>query len=232
LRRNWGDVKGFKGVYVAPTEPPALKAVATKITTEAEAYGVDVLFTGAEGRLCGVQRKEVKDLLASAQDGRLAKELGQMGSLDIKALFVEGQMTFTHDGMLMGKAWGREWTRAQVCGLLWGVANKGVWVHRTESLVETVEAVKLFTKWCRKAEHGSLDRRPSVGGGMWGSGPTHREFAVWMLQGIPGVGPKVAEAIYQVHGMPFKLTVGVEDLMMVEGIGKKKAEAIVGAFEG
>jgi ERCC4-type nuclease len=61
----------------------------------------------------------------------------------------------------------------------------------------------------------------------------NREWALHLLQGFRGIGPVQAAAIYDhFGGVPFVWDVGVFDLMDVPGIGEKRAEQLIGAFDG
>jgi hypothetical protein len=59
--------------------------------------------------------------------------------------------------------------------------------------------------------------------GVWGLEPTQRQFALWVMQSLPGCGPETAKRIYEMYGVPFGWRVTEEDLCRVEGVGKKKA---------
>lgn len=218
-------------VIVAPTESKELKAIGTSVSLLPERYGADVLMLIGKYKI-GIQRKEVGDLLKSVADGRLVKEVAQMQSLDYKILIVEGKVEWTNNGKLIYKDnYGQEWTRGQYEGLLWSVQDRGIWLHTTDSLQDTIVTVQRMERWFSKSNHTSLSTRPGLAKGMWGDSISHREFAEWLLCSIPGVGPVVAGKIFDLYGCPLKLTVGVEDLMKVEGIGRVKAEAIVRVFQ-
>ena len=63
-------------MLISPTEPPELKALG-KLSLLTEKHGADVLImphASWEGML-GVQRKELKDLLASMSDGRFGEQM-------------------------------------------------------------------------------------------------------------------------------------------------------------
>lgn len=218
-------------LFVAPTEPPMLKKLASKITLMPEKFGVDVYFVGNKGRKVGIQRKEIKDLLASVNDGRLVKEVIQMEALDYKILIVEGRVVFDEQGCLLANTFGQRWTRSQYDGLLWSVMDRGIWVCATGSLSDTCDTVQRMQRWFTKSSHNSLRNRPGIGKGIFGDGATSDEAAAWILQSIPGIGVKLADEIVKKFGLPLRLTVTREELMTIEGIGKTKAEMIVGMFE-
>lgn len=214
-------------IHVAPSEPIALKAIG-KSSSMSEKFGADLWWV-AGGKLWGVQRKELKDLLASVEDGRLTREMGMMTRLDYAFLIVEGWPRFA-DGQMLGDGWGRPWTEAGFYGMLLGIEQRGVSVWRTENLAGTIRWVQTAEEWSRKAKHSSLRAREGIGPGKWGR-PTNREYAVYVMTSFGGVGPELAGRIFDTYGLPLRWTVGVEELMALEGIGKKKAEMIVKALE-
>lgn len=175
----------------------------------------------------GVQRKEAKDFLASVHDGRLAKEFLQMKRLHQGVLLLEGSWRWTSSGELF-QTYGFRWTRSSHRGYLWSVRQAGVWVEATDGLSQTVELVPHLATWSNKTEHGSITRRASAPA-SWGAA-SNRDYQLWILQSLPGVGPKVAAAILDTLGMPLAWTVGELELMSVPGVGKKMARSILAAL--
>lgn len=215
-------------IYVAPTEPPSLKAIG-KVSSLPERVGADVLFF-ARGHKHAIQRKELKDLLASIADGRLAKELAQMRTAVAghRLLIIEGKTQWSMDGKLLG-TWGQDWTLRQWLGMLWSVHEAGCDVMQTQSLEQTIQAVGWFVEWAGK-DHRSLKQRPGLGKGMWGTNASDPEWISWCLQSIPGISSVLAQRIYETVGNPLTLRVTKEDLLKVEGLGPKKVNAIMRLF--
>lgn len=81
-----------------------------------------------------------------------------------------------------------------------------------------------------KEKHSTLNTRPKPTT-QWGS-RNDRDWAVFAIQSVDGVGPEMAGRIYDKFGLPFRCSVTVEELLTVDGIGKKRAEKIVRAFNG
>jgi DNA excision repair protein ERCC-4 len=216
-------------VFVSPTEPPALKAIG-RVGLLPERFGVDVLWT-AHGSKYGAQRKTVADLLASVEDGRLSKELAQMKSSSIHAfLIIEGRVRWTDDGELMGNAWGRQWTRSHWWGLLMSVQEQGVGWFETRDVGETADCVRAIEAWSKKKTHGSGRPGPK---GIWGTSPTDRDWGVHVLTSFPGIGPEIAGRVFDRGGrVPLEWTITMEELMATEGIGKKRAAAMIKALRG
>lgn len=211
-------------MIVSPAEPAKLRQLG-KVASLPEKMGCDFLFP-VKGGFAGAQRKEVKDLRASVEDGRLGRELLQAktASVDPMLLVLEGRVSWTIDGRI-AERWGSEWTRSRWYGVLWRLHYEGWWLVQTESLGETARALEVYEAWVRKEEHGTFAQRgaaPSI----WGANQTNRDWCVWMAQGLPGVGPKMAEKLVdRFGGVPFawKREVTVESLCEVEGIGEKTA---------
>lgn len=229
-------------ILVSPAEPSAFHHIG-KPSAATERHGVDFFWTvkrerdgESETQRWGIQRKAIKDLLASVDDERLAKELAQARSLHQTVLVVEGRLRFTTSGdlVLPGKNFNlrNRWTRTGLWKLLLTVQSRGWWVVFTDDHAGTIEAIRAVESWSRKADHRSLSARPAMQPVLWGRA-TDREFAVWVLQSAPGVGPEVAGRIYDhFGGGVVELKVSVEELMEVPGVGKKTAETIAKAFGG
>lgn len=218
------------GVHVAPTEPVALRKLG-RVSMVTEKHGVDVMWI-VDGKKWGVQRKEWKDLITSVEDGRWAREVAMMtGKLDVAWVMVEGWPRISGDGMVIGKAFGRAWSEASMWKVLWGAGVKGISVHRTVNLSDTIESVERLVEWSRKGKHSSIATRPGPVG-MWGH-KTDRDWALHLLQGMDGVGVELAGRIFDKFGkVPLRWEVDVKQLMEVEGIGKVKAAKLIRALEG
>lgn len=214
---------------IAPTEGPALKSLG-RVSNFPERYGCDAIWL-AKGRWCGVQRKELSDLIASIHDGRLSKEVAQGKRLGLACLVVEGRPVWTMDGELVGRGFGGAFTKKQYLGLLWSVRAKGWWVEHTEGVGETVDLVQSLATWTQKDRHSSLSNRPGASG-IWGR-PSDRDFSCHLLMGLPGVGSELAgRMVDHFGGVPWRWDVGMDDLVAVEGIGKKKAATMYRALRG
>lgn len=219
-------------LFVAPTEPPALRALG-KTSSLPERYGVDVLTASRVRGLCGIQRKEFKDFLASVDDGRLTRELNQMRELKTAVLLIEGRPRWSVDGGLLDR-WrsGNRWTKTALRNYLRSVQDRGVWVEYTDDLVDTIASVRSFVDWCAKTNHKSSSTRPAFKG-TWGT-PDDREFAVWVLQSLtPGLGPTRAGAIFDAFGrLPLRWDVDAKEMLGVKGIGKVQVERLFKAVRG
>lgn len=197
------------------------------LSTLPEKYGVDFLWF--HKGWCGVQRKEVKDFAASLRDGRLGREVAQMGPLRSRLLIVEGTMqqvgatvVYRNQNLMPLSQWQAS---------LWGLQAEGIMLMFTHNKAETAMAVDAFERWTKKDRHTALAKtRDSVKVNSWGKA-TDRDFQIHMLTGIPGVGRGTAEAIVDhFGGIPVTWTVTEEELCQVPGIGKVKAQRMVNAL--
>ena len=215
-------------MLVSPTEPAPLRALG-KTSSTPELYGADFLFASKLG-VVGVQRKEVSDLLASAEDDRLGKEAAQMQALTTGVLLIEGRLSWTDDGFLISRYQSR-WTISMFRGLIWSWQSRGLWTEYVDSIAETSKWLSSFGRWLAKDRHSSLMTRRNPTS-VWGKADS-RDWQVHFLQGIPGIGPVQAGAILDYFGgIPLTLDVSAGELEKVKGIGKKRAKVIAGMFNG
>jgi ERCC4-type nuclease len=213
-------------IMVSSAEPASLRTLGT-YSPLPEQFGADFLIPCPIG-MVGVQRKEIHDLIASRADGRLARELAQMKQLDVGILLVEGRLKWTSDGELSTSR--SKWTRAMHTGLLLSVQSTGIWVNSSESIAESREYLSQAEAWFSKETHKGLNTRPKPTT-LWGN-RTDRDWGIHTIQSVDGVGPEMAGRIFDKFGLPFTCRVTVEELMTVDGVGRKRAEKIVKAFNG
>lgn len=215
-------------MLVSPTEPTAFSELGPR-SLKPEEWGVDFLWWVPEVKgWGGVQRKEVKDFIASARDGRLTKELGQMTGLAAAMVVIEGRMPWINDCIVVND-W-TKMTREEFLGILMRIQGAGVKVSVSEGIPATVKVVRWFERWSKKPDHTTLTTRPGPPTNSWG---THqdRDFGLWVLQGFPGVGAELAERIWEhFGGMPLGWKVTEEELCQVKGIGKAKARKLMSAL--
>ena len=185
----------------------------------------------SHGKWYGIQRKVYpEDLEASMGDGRLAKELGQISSIDQAFLVLEGYGQWTTDGQPMGQY--SRLTKEGMFGLLTSVALLfNVPTYRVRDQPECIQAIRAVKKWTESKEHqegrSSLDRRPTSPKSRWGTRDS-RSWQSHFLQGFDGVGPVQAGALLDYFGgLPLKWTVETaKDFEVVKGIGPKTASML------
>lgn len=178
----------------------------------------------------GVQRKEIKDLFASVRDGRLGKELLQAQALKFAALVIEGRLDWYEDHIVVSD-WAKM-SREQYMGVLMAAQSAGMRVLWSESTPATVKTIQWLEEWSRREHHTTLQERPGPPPNAWGV-RTSKDYSLWVMQSLPGVGRELAERIYaEFDGAPIGWTVTEEELCQVRGIGKQKARKLMGALAG
>jgi ERCC4-type nuclease len=210
-------------MLLSPTENQLRKLLPQAHTsTVPETHGADILFATRMG-LIGVQRKEVQDLIASVIDGRLSKELAQMKSLDVGILLIEGRQLWSGDNLMLGIK--TRWTKAQQLGVELSAQLKGVWIVKSESLQGTIQLLSMLEDWASTDRSLLSTRTGPVS--PWGH-KTNRDWLYHLIQGIEGVGPKLAKVIVDKFGCPFKWVDEITPLTLttLEGIGSVKAASI------
>ena len=194
-----------------------------------ERYGCDILWR-ARGEWWGVQRKEIKDFLASVQDGRLAREIAMMKPLPMSVVVIEGKIRYTTDGTLMIGKWQADTTRTQLEGMIMSLMQKGVHTVWTDDTKDTARWTRTFATWSLKKRHASLERRPGPAN-PWGH-ISDEDWAVHLLQGFDGLGSEKARAIVNhFGGVPISWDCDEKALLQVPGIGKVLARRLINALD-
>jgi len=216
-------------ILVSPAEPPTLRALG-RTSPLPESRGADFLLPAHESVLALQRKTFPDDLLSSLEDGRLEREMSQLKRSPIRTLLLEGRPMWTGDGLLLSR---RRYTRAQVWGVIFSIMFEfGTPILWTASLDETAGVVSAAESWFRKGAHRSLYRRPTAASSTgWGKA-TDRDWARHFLQGFPGVGSVLAEAIFDRFGrVPLGWEVSYQELSSVDGIGPKRARSLWTALE-
>ena len=214
----------------SPTEPKALKKLG-KVSSIPERYGADFLIMGKRIRI-GVQRKQFPaDFISSLDDGRLYSQLPSLTDLDLSLLIIEGHGRWTEDGELIADKY-HQFTIRQLHGLLFSIMFEfgvpSIWVA---DMGDTADVLINLEAWAKKTKHTSLKSRPGPDKSSWGS-TSEKHRAQHVVQGFPGVGQELAGRIVdKFEGVPLKWTVGIDEMMEVEGIGKKKASGMYHALD-
>lgn len=232
MRSHGTNVEGDAEVefLVAPTEPPEFRAIATRVTMFPETKGCDVVWW-AQDQWWGIQRKELKDFIASVQGDRLYREMAMMqGTIALPLVLIEGRIAYDLNGNLALSGYGQNFTRSQFRGMLWSVRLHGIAVDFTTSIPDTVEYVKSFARWTAKPRHDSMMTRPGPVS-MFGKA-TNRDFAIHVLQGFEGIGYDTARnMVDKFGGLPLAWSVTERELLQVKGIGKERARKLLAALE-
>ncbi len=220
-------------ILVAPTERQLhdiLRSSTHKwqISSLPEKHGCDVLILTKVG-IIGFQRKTLPDLVASLQDGRLYYELSQLSSTATVAhsfLLVECDFHTTVDG--------ESFTEANISvssfrSIVAKFNSFGVGFIPTQSSADTLACCLSVSRYLASGRAEDL-HRPKALSNEWGRVDA-RAYGVFLLQSFPGIGPKVAKAIYQHFGtVPIAWSVTPAELAQVPGVGRKRAEALYAAL--
>jgi ERCC4-type nuclease len=193
-----------------------------------EKHGCDILIPTKQG-IVGFQRKTLPDLVSSIQDGRLYYELNQLNAsatVSVAYLMVESNFHTTIDNA--------EYTEAKLpVATLRSIIAKfhhfGVGYIPTLTPRDTITAAVGVAKYLSTGRASSIQRTKEVSNG-WGQTDS-KSYGLFLLQSFPGIGPKVAEAIYDYfNGVPITWAVNAGELALVPGIGRKRAEALIAAL--
>ena len=218
-------------MLISPAEPPEFRrpGLLGTVSSLTERYGADFLLTSPVFGLVGVQRKEIKDLVASIQDGRVEREIWQMKGLSQAIWLIEGRLDWTSDGQLLSSTRSK-YTKANHLGVILSLQSRGFWILNSSSVPDSIELLLSLNRWLSKDRHESLSRRPSSST-PFGSDRTDEQIHI--MQGFAGVGYKVGKAIVEAYnGLPFQLLEpgeeGGEGMMLeeVKGVGPKLATRI------
>jgi ERCC4-type nuclease len=165
-----------------------------------------------------VERKTLLDFAASIKDGRLFRQAQRLAASALQtAVVLEGA-----DADLSESGMRREALQGAVIsvGLIFGIC-----VFRVLSPRETATLMVYAAHQVAAAGHGTLPRR-----GRRPQGRRRRQL--YILQGLPGVGPdRASQLLARFGGVEAVMTASLRDLMAVPGIGKRTALAIRRAVE-
>lgn len=215
-------------MLVSPAEPKPFHAYGT-VSSIPEKYGADFFWPHKELITVGVQRKTITDLLASLDDGRLSKELGQMRRLGLGVFMIEGEPKWTMDGYLSIQR--RLVSRAQWRGLMLSLQSQGYWLINSLNISDSIELLSQLKEMVARTTPHSTTVRPKPTG-SWGKA-TNRDWGVHLLQSFEGIGQGTAEAIYDHYqGVPLTWRTTKEELQQVKGVGKGRATAMMEALGG
>jgi DNA excision repair protein ERCC-4 len=207
---------------------PADQTLPWKTSSIPEKHGCDLIIPTKSG-IIGFQRKTLPDLVASLQDGRLYYELNQINaSATITQAFlcIESSFSTTVDNTQYTEA---NIPVATVRSIVAKFAHHGVGYLPTASPRDTVTAAYGVARYLSSGRAGDV-HRPKQLSNSWGQTDS-KAYGLFLLQSFPGVGPKVAEAIYDhFNGVPIRWAVNAGELALVPGVGRKRAEALCAAL--
>ena len=217
-------------IHVSGAEPAVLRRLGLS-SNLSEEFGVDFMWASPLG-MVGVQRKTFpQDFLSSLRDGRLGKELVQMKDLDVRVLVLEGTPLFTERGDLIF-----DYGNMSIAGLtniqFSLQVNHALALLWSADLTDTARIIRTLFDYTQQGKRSGLTAR-SFGQKRWGD-VNSAEFAVYLIESVPGVGHGKAVDIVKALGgtLPITWTGTRQQLLNVDGIGPKTADAILRAFGG
>jgi DNA excision repair protein ERCC-4 len=219
-------------LWVAPTEHQIheiLQSTDTpwKISSLPEKHGCDILVPTKKG-IVGFQRKTLPDLVASLQDGRLYYELNQLittATVTHPYLVIESLFTTTTDDFYVEASI----SVSTLHSLIAKFHANGVGFLPTQSTRSTVACCLSVSRYIGSG-NADIIHRPKQVTNEWGR-TSSRAYGIFLLQSFPGIGPKVAAAIYDHYGnVPITWTVSPAELAQVPGIGRRRAETLIGSL--
>ena len=194
----------------------------------------DFLLYTNKGAVSGERKTFPDDFIASAKDGRLAKELAAMREqTEYRIVILEGSPRYTYEGMLRIGNRPSSWSKAGIRNLIRSIRYvEGADVEWSENIHETVTILKELQKYFDTEKHLSLRIRPRFESDWYI--PVYGERFVYWLQGCgPGISVVRAKAISKVFKTPMELfTASIEDIQSVPGIGGKTANSIYNFLRG
>jgi DNA excision repair protein ERCC-4 len=160
-----------------------------------------------------VERKTLKDFVVSIIDGRLFKQMIRLANSNSKAvLIIEGTASDTAElGM----------TREAMQGALITVSLiLGIPVLRSKGPSETAKLMVYIGRQIESMARGGLHRHGYRPKGK-------RRTQLFILQGLPGIGPERAERLLNRFGsVEAAISASSSNLQSVDGIGKSIADKI------
>lgn len=189
-------------MLISPAEPELLKLLGT-VSSLPEQLGCDFLLDGRRGAVAGVQRKTISDLVASVNDGRFQKELLQMGKLNWAAFLIEGREEWTSDGVLVLAGRRREG------------GGRGFTLARYQSILLGIQSRGI--RVLHSLDLADTTRRLQVLDRWWTNEHSGRD-----LEARPKVRGEWGDRMTDAEGL----------LAQIDGVGYKRAKAIVKHFNG
>lgn len=213
------DEEGVKPVTIIADSRESRAGIATKLAripgvtvTQAELSSGDYLI---EGTGVAIERKAATDFVLSLMEGRLFDQMARMAiEHDRVVVLVEGDIYDTRSAI----------TPEALDGALSYIALlSGATLIFSPSIARTPH---ILHRMALHLVHGLGYLIPSRT--MKPKGPA---AALYLLEGLPSVGPKAAQVLLDHFGSPRAVFAATrEQLMAVKGIGGKTADAIMAAL--
>jgi ERCC4-type nuclease len=214
-------------MLISPAEPHIFYTLG-KVSSLPETYGADFLIHSPHLGLVGVQRKTIPDLVASIQDGRVARELIDQKRLGHAVWLIEGRPSWNSDDELMSVR--TRYTRHQHLSVMLSLCLEGSWMISSEGTADSMRLLSDLNAWVMKEEHLSLKRRPGPTVPLGSLDPS--DWQTHLLMGFPGLGYKTARAILNHFGRSPLILDPTLNLTDVPGVGAKTVARMVKMLGG
>ena len=187
----------------------------------------DFLIVTSSGLVAAERKRSPGDLLASAEDGRLARECSAMRrEADFQFLISEGRISYSPNGKVRDKHHETHWTKTGVKNLLRSIRYvEGVDIEYTANTRETAQVLRELYYYFDNPRHGSYRARSTLKPDYYVT--TWEEQYLHWLQGLPGISMTRAKRIVQVLTNPAAvLSASQKDWTGISGIGDKTMRSI------
>jgi len=200
---------------VDSNEPESIRSKLLELGWEQKKlYSGDYSFFTVDFKKVGIERKEVGDLLNSMGD-RLAKQLDNMTEYyDFPILLIEGILRIeVGSGKIVSDRGIEGWYMATLRNFIRSWQDRGVTIENTFSVRDTIQRLNELYAYYQKATHTGGLVRKTVGDKR-------------LLAFPSGVGIKTAEKILDGRSLAEIAGMSVDELMLIDGVGEKRAEDI------
>lgn len=185
-----------------------------------------------------IERKEIPgDLLASVDDGRLNRELIAMREVNptLYLLLLVGKFKFRGNDLVMPSKKMRVWSKKGIRNLMRSlVLFEGCVIETAEDDQEMVAILNEWQDYLDATSHRSIRCRPGFTPDYSRSEKMQYEERVkYFYQGLPDIKAGRAEPLQKKFPKPLDLyAASVEDIMTIDGFGKKLAQGIYNFLRG
>lgn len=178
----------------------------------------------ANGKSVLGENKTALDLIASASDGRLHRQMESLKKADLGFIMLEGGLSV--DGYTVGS-----WTYEAFDDLLMSLQCEGVVVVHSPYASATARRLAALYRWTQKEKHGSWHEPIAFLPPLEDIGDDDYRSRIGMLMHLPKCGPNKATKLVREFGLAGALNFTPEQVaeaqrrwVTIPGIGDKLAE--------
>jgi len=188
----------------------------------------DYLFISHDDLSLCIEDKTVPGILSDLISGRLYTQLqGLSEMVDIPILLLRGVYAPTHDGFIRTPSITMTWRYSSLENLLLDAYLKGILVVKVPSGKAAVQLIRSYYQYAQKPDHKFQIRRLKLM-----SYSAEVPAALYLVSALPGINTVLARALLERFENPLGVfTASEDDLVQVDGIGRKRAQAIRKALQ-